>query len=214
MRIGVDFDNTIACYDGVFHTAAVERGLIPASVATDKTSVRDHLRAQGNDAAFTELQGYVYGPGMRHVRPYPGVADALHGFVAAGHAVFLISHKTRTPFAGAPHDLHDAAWQFLRTQRLVDAPDAPFRTGDVYLELTREAKLARIAAQGCDVFIDDLPEVLAAPGFPDATRGILFDPEGSYPDVHWQGRRLERCTGWPSIARLVQEVAAPLRASP
>ena len=56
MRIGVDFDNTIACYDGVFHAAALERGLIPASVATDKTSVRDYLRALGRDAAFTELQ--------------------------------------------------------------------------------------------------------------------------------------------------------------
>src|SRR5512142_2492696 len=106
MRIGVDFDNTSACYDGVFHTAAVERGLIPATVATDKTSVRDYLRARDQDAVFTELQGYVYGPGMRHVGLYPVVADALRAVVAASHAVFLISHKTRTPFAGESYDLH------------------------------------------------------------------------------------------------------------
>jgi len=29
MRIGVDFDNTVICYDKVFHAAAVEKGLIP-----------------------------------------------------------------------------------------------------------------------------------------------------------------------------------------
>ena len=29
MRIGIDFDNTIACYDGVFHAAALETGSDP-----------------------------------------------------------------------------------------------------------------------------------------------------------------------------------------
>ena len=203
MRIGVDFDNTIACYDGVFHTIAVERGLIPANVATDKTSVRDYLRAKGQDPVFTELQGYVYGPGMRHVALYPGAADALCSFVNAGNLVFLISHKTRTPFAGADYDLHEAAWSFLRMQHLVDAPDAPFRGQDVYLELTREAKLSRIGAQCCDVFIDDLPEVLASPDFPEGTRGVLFDPEGNYPEGTWRGQRFERCTDWTGIKRLI-----------
>jgi len=68
--------------------------------------------------------------------------------------------------------------------------------------LPAEAKLARIAGQCCDMFIDDLPEVLASPRFPAATRGILFDPDGSYPDGCWQGRRFERCAEWQSIKRL------------
>lgn len=72
MRIGIDFDNTTACYDGVFHRIAVAQGLIPATTPTDKTSVRHCLRAQGKDSAFTELQGYVYGPGMREVGLIPG----------------------------------------------------------------------------------------------------------------------------------------------
>lgn len=203
MRIGVDFDNTIACYDGVFHAIAVERGLIPASLATDKTSVRDYLRAQGRDAAFTELQGYVYGPGMARVSLYPGVAATLRGFVAAGHAVHLISHRTRAPFAGPQYDLHDWAWRFLVTQLLVEAPDAVFQRDAIHFELTREAKIARIAAWDCGLFIDDLPEVLASPGFPAATRGILFDPDGNYPDAHWHGHRFERCADWSSIRRLI-----------
>lgn len=202
MRIGVDFDNTLACYDGVFHAIAVERGLIPADLATDKTSVRDYLRAQGQDAVFTELQGYVYGPGMQHVRLYPGAADALRTFVAAGHAVFLISHKTRTPFAGPAYDLHDWAWRFLAMQQLIDAPGAPFRAEDIDFELTREAKLARIASRDCTMFVDDLPELLASPAFPPATRPILFDPESNYPGGAWQGRRFERCSDWAAIRRI------------
>lgn len=203
MRIGVDFDNTLACYDGVFHAIAVERGLIPADLATDKTSVRDYLRARGQDPAFTELQGYVYGPGMQQVQLYPGAAETLRAFVAAGHALFLISHKTRTPFAGPAYDLHDWAWRFLRLQQLVDAPGAPFRSADIDFALTRDAKLHCIAARDCALFIDDLPEVLAAPGFPPATRAILFDPEMVYPDGVWHGRRFERCCDWESIHRIV-----------
>ena len=61
MRIGVDFDNTIANYDGVFHKAALERGLIPASLGSGKTDVRDYLNGSGRKDEFTELQGYVYG---------------------------------------------------------------------------------------------------------------------------------------------------------
>ena len=38
MRIGIDFDNTIACYDGVFHQAALERGLIPPILPTTRTA--------------------------------------------------------------------------------------------------------------------------------------------------------------------------------
>jgi hypothetical protein len=204
MRIGVDFDNTIACYDGVFYTIALERELIPASLATDKTSVRDYLRARGQDSIFTELQGYVYGPGMERVALYPGVVKALHDFVTAGHTVYVISHKTRTPFAGPAYDLHDWAWRFLVMQHLVETPDAPFRLGDIYFELTLDAKLARITALSCDLFIDDLPEVLAEPAFPPTTRGILFDPGGNYPDGLWRGRRFERCSEWASIRQLAR----------
>ena len=64
MRIGIDFDNTIACYDGVFHAAALERGLIPAQLGRDKNSVRDYLNGAGRADDFTELQGYVYGARM------------------------------------------------------------------------------------------------------------------------------------------------------
>jgi hypothetical protein len=203
MRIGVDFDNTIACYDGVFHAIAVERGLVPADLATDKTAVRDYLRGLGQDGVFTELQGYVYGPGMRQVRLYPGAADALRGFVAAGHTVSLISHKTRTPFAGPAHDLHGWAWRFLRMHGLVEAPDAPFRSGDIHFELTKQAKAERIGERGCGVFIDDLPEILGMAEFPAGTRGILFDPEANYPDGRWREHRFERCADWAAVARLV-----------
>jgi hypothetical protein len=193
MRIGIDFDNTIACYDGVFHRAAVEQGLIPPGVPTDKTSVRDYFRSAGREDAWTELQGHVYGARMDLVACYPGVDAFLRRARAGGHTVFVISHKTRTPYLGEPHDLHTAAVQFLQAQQIVGSDGVP---GDhVFFELTLPEKLARIRAQGCDVFIDDLPELLAEPAFPSGARPILFDPDGHYPSASFETHRT-----WDSIA--------------
>ena len=51
---------------------------------------------------------------------------------------------------------------------------------NVFFELTKEAKVARVAAVRCDVFVDDLPEILAMSGFPEGMRRILFDPDDKF----------------------------------
>ena len=59
MHLGVDFDNTIVCYDALFHKVARERNLIPSDVPVNKSDVRNHLRRVGNEDAWTAMQGYV-----------------------------------------------------------------------------------------------------------------------------------------------------------
>ena len=113
MLIGVDFDNTIACYDQVFPQAALDRGLVPAGVSHTKHTVREHLRAVGNEPAWTELQGAVYGPLMKDATPFPGVLAFFARCVKAGIPVAIVSHRTRTPFLGPQYDLHAAAKGWL-----------------------------------------------------------------------------------------------------
>ena len=119
MRIGIDFDNTIACYDGVFHAAALERGLIPPELGRDKNSVRDHLNGTGRKDEFTELQGHVYGARMDLVSLYPGFAEFVVAAHRTGHDLFVVSHKTMHPILGPKHDLHAAARGFLAARDLV-----------------------------------------------------------------------------------------------
>jgi hypothetical protein len=64
---------------------------------------------------------------------------------------------------------------------------------------TRSDKVAAIARRGCRVFVDDLPEVFAEPGFPHATRKILFDPGGVYAG-HYE---LPRSESWDEIRQAV-----------
>jgi hypothetical protein len=206
MRIGIDFDNTIACYDGVFHVAAIERGLIPPDLARDKNSVRDHLNSIGHKDDFTELQGHVYGARMDMVSPYPGFAEFIAQAQGAGHVIFIVSHKTRHPLRGPRHDMHAAARGFLLTHRLIGNGEARIDPAHVHFELTKDEKVARAARLGCDLFIDDLPEILGLPGFPAGMRRILFDPDGQFAGRSDEIGRLERRTSWAAIAAdLVRE---------
>lgn len=208
MRIGIDFDNTIACYDGVFHAAALERGLIPPDLDRDKNSVRDHLNGSGRKDEFTELQGHVYGARMDLVSPYPGFSDFIAAAKAAGHALFVVSHKTRTPMLGPAHDLHAAARGFLESKGLAGAGPGKIVPENVFFEITKEDKVARAAALGVDVFIDDLPEILLMSGFPDNMGRILFDPEDRLAGAIADPARinLKRHTSWDAIAaELVRE---------
>jgi hypothetical protein len=199
MRIGIDFDNTIACYDGVFHAAALERGLIPANLASDKNAVRDFLNSDGRADEFTELQGYVYGARMELASPYPGFGEFVASARQAGHDLFIVSHKTRHPILGPKHDLHAAARGFLVERGLVGAGHGQIDPANVFFELTKEAKVARIAALGCEAFIDDLPEIFASPDFPGTARRILFDPVDQFTDLARQ-RKLDLCGSWTDIA--------------
>jgi hypothetical protein len=205
MRIGIDFDNTIACYDGVFHAAALERGLIPAHLGSDKNAVRDYLNSDGRADEFTALQGYVYGARMELASPYPGFGEFVASARQAGHDLFIVSHKTRHPILGPRHDLHAAARGFLIERGLVGADRGQIDPANVFFELTKEAKVARIAALRCQALIDDLPEIFASPDFPGTTRRILFDPVDQFTDLARQ-RNLDRRGSWTEItAELCRE---------
>jgi hypothetical protein len=189
MILGVDFDNTIVCYDHVFHAAALERELIPADLSVSKDSVRDYLRAQGQEEAWTELQGYVYGPRMRDALPFPGALEFLARCARAGVPLWIISHKTRHPYRGPQYDLHASARQWLADHSL---HEAGLPRDHVIFELTKLEKLQRIGQVGCTHFIDDLPEFLAEPGFPEGIERILFDPNCH----HRNETRFARLCAW------------------
>jgi hypothetical protein len=197
VRIGIDFDNTIACYDGVFHAAALERGLISADLCRDKNSVRDHLNRTGRKDDFTELQGYVYGARMDLVSPYPGFTAFVAAARQAGHQLFIVSHKTKHPILGPKHDMHAAARKFLADRGLMGARPGQIAPDHVFFELTKEEKVARAGELGCEAFVDDLPEILGMAGFADGARKILFDPENLFVG---KATPFERHTSWTSIA--------------
>ena len=204
MHIGIDFDNTIVSYDTLFHKVAVEQGMIPAQTPPTKLAVRDHLRTTGKEEVWTEMQGYVYGARVDEAEAYPGVLDFMRWARGRSLDISIVSHKTRHPFIGPKYELHQAARSWIETHFVDDGkPLVP--PGNVYFELTKDDKLRRISAAGCDWFIDDLPEILLAEAFPGSAKPILFDPE-----THHAGEKtLTHMTTWDEIQRHFENLCAP-----
>ena len=204
MLIGIDFDNTMICYDRLLHHVAQERGLIPAGVGATKTAVRDYLRAQGRERDWTRLQGEVYGARIHEAAPYPGVLDFLIRCRRQAIEVCVVSHKTRYPVLGTRVDLHAAARDWLERQAFLQGRRTGLSAARVHFEVTKAGKLERIGALGCSHFIDDLPEFLAEPAFPSGVQRILFDPAGT---AVTDGTVL-RAASWDAITHQLLNVAS------
>ena len=179
MRIGIDFDNTVVSYNSLFYKVAVEQALVPADLPKSKLAVRDYLRKIENEPAWTELQGYVYGTKMGDATAYPSIIEFVKFARDKDISIAIVSHKTKYPFIGPKYDLHDAARCWI-ANTLMDGDTSLIEPDNIFFELTKEEKIARIADIGCDYFIDDLPEILRMPGFPKKLKRILFDPEEIY----------------------------------
>jgi hypothetical protein len=195
MRIGLDLDNTIICYDSLFRRVAWEFGLIPASVGASKGAVRTWVKERHGNDAWTELQAEVYGPRLQDACAYPGALDFVLRCRALGHAFVILSHKTQFPAKGVQCDLRLAATRWLEAGQWF-GPGA-IAPEDVEFHSTRSEKVSAIAGRQCNVFVDDLPEVFAEPGFPPTTRPILFDPGRHHSDLPGA----LRAESWEAIAR-------------
>ena len=179
MIVGLDFDNTIINYDPVFSKVALEQGLVPPLTPATKVAVRDYLRQQEREEVWTELQGYVYGKRLADAEPFEGVLVFLAGARERGVVVTIISHKTRYPYLGPRYDLHGAARVWIDTE-LRDEQGPLVAEERVLFHETKVEKITSIAAQQCEAYLDDLPEILEDSRFPRRARAILFDPQHEY----------------------------------
>lgn len=189
-RIGIDFDNTIICYDAVFVAAAIDRGLVPGDFTGTKRSVRDAIRLlPDGELNWQRLQGHVYGRGIAGATPFDGLEDFLQRCRRGGHSIAIVSHKTEYGhFDPARVNLREAALCWMEGRGFFGA----IRREDIHFEGTRAEKLARIGALELTHFIDDLREVLDDPDFPPGVERILFagDADGPLPYAafpHWRG---------------------------
>jgi hypothetical protein len=130
---------------------------------------------------------------MGEAPAFPGVIEFFTRAQRTGIPLRIISHKTRHPVIGPPHDLHQAARDWLETHGFFDAQRVGFSPASVFFETTRRDKLRRIAELGCTHFIDDLEETFREESFPANVEKILFSthPPVTAPPVtkvarHWR----------------------------
>ena len=197
MIIGVDFDNTLACYDQLFHRLALERGWVMPNSPANKTAVRDALRGNGQEQDWITLQGLAYGSRISEAPAFAGALTFFKKAAAQGVELYVVSYKTKRPVSGDDVDLHHAAAAWLTQKQFLENPQTGLAREHVFFEETKALKLARITSLGCDHFIDDLPEFLAEPVFPAHAQKWLFDPSGNAPQATIGN--VKACDSWQAL---------------
>jgi hypothetical protein len=179
MKIGIDLDNTLICYDQAFQRVGREEGLLPSSFEGDKAAVKRALMKERPDGLLWEtLQGLVYGRRIDAATLFDGVAQFLEACRGRGDTIAIVSHKTEL----AHHDplrtdLRAAALQWMEAKRFFEPAGLGLQRRNVFFEGTREEKIRRIAALDLELFVDDLAEVLGHEDMPAACRKVLFGQE-------------------------------------
>ena len=177
MRIGIDLDNTIIDYTEAFLYGARQLKYIPEKWLGQKIELKNLVQSHSDgELKWQKLQGKVYGQWIHHAKLYSGVFRFLWRCRQRDWETIVVSHKTE--FGHFDRDkisLRDSAKEFLNSGQIWDS-DGEGLLNELRFESTREQKIQTIAELQCDVFIDDLPEVLENNVSPLESRRILFDP--------------------------------------
>jgi hypothetical protein len=198
VRIGIDFDNTIAAYDHVFLAVARQWLLLPEGFQGGKKAVRDAIRnGPGGERQWQRLQGYVYGKQMQRATLFPGVGDFLQQCREQQIPVYIISHKTAIAhFDQDRTNLRHAAWAWMEAKGFFREAGFAIDPSNVSFHDNRGEKLNKVKQSGCDVFIDDLEEIFLDPDFPPSVNRILFAPGDDAP----QNKLFRVFSSWRDIS--------------
>lgn len=185
MRIGIDLDNTLICYDKVFIASAITFGLVNKNWEGNKEQLRAYIRQLPNgEYQWQLLQGYVYSEAVINAEAFPGVFRFLWRAKLKGCQLFIVSHKTKFAHHDSSKNLRTPALKWLKEKKFFNRSMSSL-VDEVYFLSTLEEKIEKFNKLNLDVLIDDLKEVIEHP---------LLEPK--IKSFHFGG---EQFTSWMGI---------------
>ena len=148
---------------------------MPPGINKDKISIRNYLRDQNIEKEWTVLQGEVYGKNIMNAVIYKGLLDIFEHLSSKNFKIKIISHKTKFPYLGEKVNLRNAALEWIKKNILKDRSNIKLDLLDIHFEDSIEKKIKKIKELSCDIYIDDLPEILNL--LPNSIKRVLFLPK-------------------------------------
>ena len=195
--IGLDFDNTLTNYDSLFYQTAIDLNLIPQNIKSEKLAIRNYLKSKNKEDEFTLLQGKVYGERIAEAEQSKGMYKALMELKQKGNIIKIVSHKTKYPIKGERYDLHKGALEWLSKNKFFNNNGLNIKRNDIFFESTKELKIERILKERCDVFIDDLPEILNL--IDKSIERILYSPKNHH--INYDFKKMNK---WSDLSSLLK----------
>jgi len=196
MLIGLDFDNTIACYNDIFTSEAKIKGLVNNEWKGSKQDLKLLLESQEDgQITWQKMQGQAYGPSMQKATLFPGVARFLLRCKLKGHTVFIVSHKTKYGHYDETKTLlREASLKWMNSQGFFQDDLFGINKHNIFFANTQSEKVLKIKNLNLDVFVDDLEEIFLHHDFPEIKK-IHFSSSSS---IH---SGVELCNNWTDIEK-------------
>jgi len=174
-RIGVDLDNTIIDYSLAYEV--IGRQFEFETVLLDRESIRTYLQLQGDGIEWQRFQSLLYTEGLINAQPANGVREFFELCRLLQIEVSIVSHKTiQTPIFFGARNLRQPAIEWLEehllVSNLVDSDHLHFCS-------TQLEKVYTINELGCELFVDDLLEVLVNPELSSEICRVLYVGEST-----------------------------------
>ncbi|SLM30986.1 conserved hypothetical protein [Desulfamplus magnetovallimortis] len=216
MIIGIDFDNTLVCYDQLLLKLLKEQGFKIKPNITGKKKIRDWVRCQHDgESIWQKMQAKAYGPRINEADIFQGAYDFLQLCKKKGVTIYIVSHKT--PYAAADshqkNNLRGSAIKFLHKKGFFDNQGGALSQKHIFFENNRYKKINKIKSLNCDIFIDDLSELFLDINFPKSIKKILFSPHNpiisaqnpitAAPNPIIAAQNINICSNWQEIAQTI-----------
>lgn len=178
--IGLDFDNTIVCYEDIFQNLAEQNNWIQSEKKLTKSDIKDKILSLKNGLfKWKTMQSLVYSDLISSATPMQGVFDFIKKCNNHNIDFYIVSHKTEyAEITTSGNNLRDMALEWLMKNFAHHKLTLPLDS--IYFAHTREDKINTIRSLNCTYFIDDLEEVLSHSLFPDDVQKILINGSNNH----------------------------------
>ncbi len=175
--IGIDLDNTIISYTKSLQICVNQ--LYPDLTLNhyEKGYVKEYIVATLGEHSWMKLQGQLYTLGLKFALPFCGALNVMKQLHRSNHTLYIISHKTQFGhFDSSYTDLRVAAIAWLTSHGFLETAKTGLSVENVFFCDTHQEKINKINVLQCQIFIDDLLDVLQHQDFPRNCKKILFSP--------------------------------------
>ncbi len=177
MKIGIDFDNTIAIYDELFRIENNKYNFTEYKNSNPKEILKRNLFKKNNGIfLWNKIQGSIYGRQIKNATIAPGFKSFLILAKYLKHEVFIISHKTKYGhFDKKKFNLRTEAIKWMDKNNLFLKNNLLIKKKNIFFCNTKKEKIDKLNSLHLDYFVDDLLKILIDKTLTNKTNKIFFN---------------------------------------
>ena len=163
----------------------------------EKGEIKNYLINNNLYNEWVSLQGEVYSKyvSMGKINNFfiPVLKKLLNKY-----ELHIISHKTKYPVIGQKINLRFKALEWIEKNII---QKVNFNKDNIHFASTQNAKIQLIKSKKCNIFIDDLEDILINEKFPKNCKKILFNDQ-----IKQKKKEIYLASNWKKIYQIIKKL--------